>query len=177
MNKEHWLGFYRKNERLKESSFAQFCLPYIEGKLTELGCGNGRDLYYFLYNNIESYGVDEAFESPFIEKCSVMKYIKNNKSTKSVYTRFFWHAITRDEQLAILEWTKYFLFIEARTTLDKDRKKTHNDHYRNFVDVEQLKKDLKDNHFQIIKIEQGLGFSKYKGEDPHLVRVFAKKTT
>jgi tellurite methyltransferase len=175
MNKSYWEKFYKTSKRLAPSSFAEFCLPYIKGKLTELGCGNGRDLLYFLYNNIEAYGVDEAFGSQFIEKQNVRDYIKTHKSNPYVYTRFFWHAISREDQLAILRWTKKYIFIEARTTEDKERMKVHVGHDRNYVDTALLLKDLKKYKFKIVYMFEGTGLSPYEKEDPHLVRVIAKK--
>jgi tellurite methyltransferase len=175
MNKSYWEKFYKTSKRLPPSSFAEFCLPYIKGKLTELGCGNGRDLLYFLYNNIESYGVDEAFESQFIEKQSIRDYIKTHKSNPYIYTRFFWHAISREDQLAILKWIDKYIFIEARTTKDKERYKIYKGHERNYINTEQLRNDLKKNKFKILFFKEGTGMSLYKDENPHLVRVIAKK--
>jgi hypothetical protein len=64
--------------------------------------------------------------------------------------------------------------IEARTTEDKKRNHIYT-HKRNYVNVPQLVQDLKDNGFQIIRLEEG-EFSPFKNENPHLVRVIAKKT-
>lgn len=175
-NKDYWEKFYKKIPKMKPSSFAEFVMPYVKGNLTELGSGNGRDLLYFLYNNIEAYGVDNAFSSNFVEKMDVQEYLKKNTSTTCVYTRFFWHAIDRKTQLAILKWTKKYLFIEARTTSDKDREKTYGNHDRNYVDVAQLVNDLKSRGFEIMYLSEGVGFSHLGSENPHLVRIVAKKT-
>lgn len=175
-NKTYWEKFYKKNPKMKPSDFAEFSMRYIKGDLTELGAGNGRDTAFFLFNNIEAYAVDNAFESNCVEKSDVREYMKKNKSTTCVYTRFFWHAIDRKTQLEILKWTKKYLFIEARTTDDKDREKTYGDHDRNYVDVSQLVKDLKSRGFEIMFLSEGVGFSHMGSENPHLVRVVAKKT-
>lgn len=169
MNKKYWKQFYEKALTLEPSSFAKFCLPYVKGDLIDLGCGNYRDTNYFLFHKINVDGIDEVYGQ------KVEDYIKQNKSPKNVYARFFWHSIPRELQLAILKWTSGYVFIEARTTEDQLRPKVFAKHERNFVDVGQLAKDLKDNGFQIIKLEEGTGFSKFKGEDPFLVRVIAKK--
>jgi hypothetical protein len=78
-------------------------------------------------------------------------------------------------QLSILKWVTGYLYIEARTTDDLKTPKVFAKHERNFVNVAELVADLKKENFQIIKLEEGRGFSKFKGEDPHLVRVIAKK--
>lgn len=170
-NKEHWKQFYEKNLTLEPSSFAKSVLPYIKGTLVDLGCGNYRDTNYFVFHKVDAIGIDEVYGT--VDK--VENYIKEFKSPKNVYARFFWHSIDRELQLAILKWTSHYIFIEARTTDDKFRPKVFKKHERNFVDVAQLVKDLKDNKFQIIKLEEGTGFSKFKGEDPYLVRVTACK--
>lgn len=169
MNEKYWKQFYTKELTLEPSSFAKAILPFIKGDLIDIGCGNYRDHNYFLHNNIDSDGIDAVYGQ------NVEDYILRNKSPKNVYARFFWHSINRDLQLEILKWTKEYIFIEARTVDDKFNPKIFDKHDRNFVDVAQLVKDLKDNHFQIIKLEEGTGFSKFKGEDPYLVRVIAKK--
>lgn len=169
--KKYWIEFYKKNLTLEPSSFAKAVLPHIKGTLIDLGCGNYRDTNYFLFQGIDAIGIDEVYG----EVDKVENYIKEFKSSKNVYARFFWHAVSRETQLAILKWTKHYIFIEARTTDDKHRPKVFKKHERNFVDVAQLVKDLKDNGFQIIKLEEGTGFSKFKGEDPFLVRCIAHK--
>ncbi len=175
MNKKHWDNFYSKSEKQRQSTFAEFSVPYMNNSVIELGCGDGRDIEYFCRKNILSKGVDQSYENSLIIKSDVSKYIKENKCNTDVYTRFFWHAIDRETQLNILKWTNNNLFIEARTIEDNGRKKVHDDHDRNYVDVPQLVKDLKDNGFQISFLKEGTGLSKYKDEDPHLVRVIARK--
>lgn len=176
MNKQHWDNFYNKSDKQKESTFAEFCVPYMNNSVIELGCGDGRDIEYFCRKNILAKGVDQSYENSLIIKSDVLKYIKNNKCSSDVYTRFFWHAIDRDSQLNILKWVNHNLFIEARTTEDRDRKKIYADHDRNYVDVTQLVKDLKDSGFQILFFKEGTGLSKFRDEDPHLVRVIARKS-
>lgn len=174
MNKKYWEKFYKKYPEKKPSSFAKFVLPHIEGTLVDLGCGNGRDLMFFLSRKIKAHGVDESFKNKYIVQSPVSKYMKVRKSPENVYTRFFWHAITKKEQLEILKWVKGMIFIEARTTEDRKLAKVFSPHKRNYVNVKSLVKDLKTNGFQILRLEEGY-FSPYKGENPHLVRVIAKK--
>lgn len=171
MNDNYWKQFYTKSLTLEPSSFAKTVLPHVKGTLVDLGCGNYRDTNYFLFNKIDAIGIDEVYGP--VDK--VENYIKEFKSPKNVYARFFWHSISRETQLAILKWTKHNIFIEARTTEDKKRPKKFGKHERNFVDVAELVKDLKESGFQIVKLEEGTGFSKFKGEDPYLVRVYAVK--
>lgn len=169
----YWENFYATKPEFEVTDFAKFCLPLLKGKTIEFGCGNGRDLYFLLSNGVKIKGVDSAFESPVITKQDIGSYIKENESPENVYARFFWHSITDELRLEILKWTKNYIFIEARTLEDIDRKKTYNGHYRNYVDVDELVKQLEDFGFLITHKRVGCGMATYKKEDPHVVRIVA----
>lgn len=177
MNKEFWSEYYENNKIEEPSPFAQYILEHYlkEGDtLVDIGCGDGRDLYYFKKHGIAAHGVDQSNEDVSIIKQPIMDYIAENKPPKHVYARFFWHAIEREEQLAILDWVKGFLYIEARTTTDKP-KNVIGRHKRKLVDTAKLYKDLENKGFTIISSMEGYGMSPFRGEDPHLVRVIAQK--
>lgn len=174
MNKEFWTSYYKDNKIKEQSTFAEFVLDYIDGPLVDIGCGDGRDLYFFKKHDKEAHGVDGGIEDVLIIKQNILSYIQANKSPDHVYARFFWHAINRDEQLAILKWTKKRIYIEARTTKDKP-KNVIGKHKRNLVNTKRLEKDLLEHGFKIIHMEEGYGLSPFRGEDPHLVRVIAEK--
>jgi tellurite methyltransferase len=176
MNREFWTEIYKRDPLPNSpSSFAEFAVTYITSPMVELGCGNGRDLYFFKKNGIQAYGVDAANEGPWIIKQDVSTFIKQNESSDCVYTRFFWHAIERSVQLEILQWTKKRILIEARTKKDKPLN-VCGKHSRVLVDVPQLKRDLEKHGFKIIFEHEGTGMSYYQGEDPHLIRIVADKT-
>ena len=177
MNKKYWIKYYKDHFMDGESSFAHFCLPYLNGPFMELGCGNGRDLYFFFNKDKNGLGVDNAFDGMFVLQQDINTFIRQNHSYEHVYTRFLWHAIERELQLKILKWTKKWLYIEARTTEDMKLPKTFKHHKRNYVKKEQLLKDLTDNGFEIIKQEEGQGLSPMGDEDPYLIRIIAKKWT
>jgi cyclopropane fatty-acyl-phospholipid synthase-like methyltransferase len=175
-DKKYWEKFYRNKPTKRHSPFADFVLPIINGNLIDIGCGDGRDLYYFIKKRIPAIGVDNAHKNTTaIVKQDIGEYLQKNESPSFVYARFFWHAIDRRLQLQILKWTKKYIFIEARTTEDKRTKKIFENHERHYVDVPRLVKDLKNNNFQIEHLTEGRGLSRYKEEDPHLVRIIAKK--
>lgn len=175
IEQKYWNDFYKAHKFDEPSSFAQFVIDKIDGDFVDLGCGDGRDLYFFLKNGKRGYGVDASNEDLFIIRQSVEAYIKENASPDNVYTRFFWHAIPRETQKDILKWTKKHIFIEARTIKDKP-KDIYGKHDRNLVDVDQLGKDLGEAGFTVTKYLEGYGMSKYFDEDPHLVRIIATKT-
>lgn len=173
--KKYWEQFYEQHIKDSESSFARFCLPFLKGKVIELGSGNGRDLYYFLDNDVDIKGVDSAFENHYITKDNVENFIKHNKSPDYVYTRFFFHSITNELQTKILKWVEGYLFIEARTIQDKSTKKVFNNHYRNYINVPELVKRLKKFGFIIEYLQEGKGLSRFQSEDPFIIRIIAFK--
>ncbi len=174
MNEKYWKRFYAtKDESLNTySSFARYIHPYIKGAMIELGCGNGRDTKFFKRTLVTPVvGIDK------VNDIDVTDYIKTGACKFDyVYTRFFWHSISRQLQMSILKWTKNYIFIEARTTEDEDKHKEFPTHSRNYVRVATLVKDLKDTGFEIIELKEGIGFSPFKEEDPHLVRIVARKS-
>lgn len=179
MDKKHWDKFYKRKFVNNPSSFARFILPFMKKDdcVLELGCGNGRDTHFFHQMGLFAFGIDESFQDSIIAKMDFKDYIKEAKSPKYVYTRFFWHAITRQEQLKILNWVSDYIFIEARTIQDSKDKKVFGQHYRNYLNVPQLVKDLKNRGFEIEWLKEGRGLSPFKKEDPHLVRIIARKRT
>lgn len=174
ISSEYWKDFYSTFENKEPSSFAKFCCDRIYGEIVELGCGNGRDLYYFINEGKLASGVDGNFENHAIKKQTVEDYIKENKSPPFVYTRFFWHSIAPMTQEDILDWTSNYIFIEARTDQDKP-KDLFGKHKRNLVNVRKLLGLLKDKGFDIEYFSEGYGFSPLKDEDPHLFRCIAHK--
>jgi SAM-dependent methyltransferase len=172
MNKEFWEKHYKKHKLTKPSSFAVWANEIMDGDIIDIGCGDGRDLYYFRSHGKRAHGVDASNEDVGIIKQDIVSYIKENKSPENVYARFFWHAIMREEQLTILDWVKKRILIEARTKKDAP-KDIIGSHKRNLVSVRTLKKDLKERGFTIEFEEEGTGLSPYKGEDPHLIRIVA----
>lgn len=175
MNNKYWENFYSTFKEARASTFSSYVFKFIdEGVLVDLGCGNGRDLNFFIEAGLQAYGVDEAFNSPIIENQNISDFIKFNEAPPYVYARFLWHSIDRETQLKILNWVKYWVFIEARTTEDENLEKSFPQHERNYVNVPQLVKDLKDRGFTIVELSEG-NFSPYNRENPHLVRVVARK--
>ncbi|MDG1456170.1 MAG: hypothetical protein P8R38_08165, partial [Planctomycetota bacterium] len=78
-NKDYWKNFYRDAESKSltmPSAFSDFVLQQLsllewdtERTLIDIGCGNGKDLFYMRSKNINAYGVDMNLEldSEFIQ--------------------------------------------------------------------------------------------------------------
>ena len=76
-----------------------------------------------------------------------------------------------------------YLFIEARTVQDSIYGDGHEvgmhefitTHYRRFIEPFDLIKKIKNCGFEIIEFDEGKGFSKTDLDDPHLLRIIAKR--
>ena len=206
-NKKYWNKFYKKKLTLnKPSGFAFFTYKFLKKnytKIVDVGCGNGRDLFYFQKKKIECFGIDLSRSATTIIKSKMKKkniinkifnddFIKFNYKKKingifSIYSRFTWHSINKkDENIFIKKISKLsnlkFVFIETRSNKDElcgiGKKISQNeyitDHYRRFIDKNDLIRKLKKS-FKIIYIKESKGFSKFNNEDPCLIRLIAQK--
>ena len=197
-----WNKFYKSFKVIKPSSFAIFVLKKLKRSdeiLLDVGCGNGRDTFFFIRNKIKSIGLDisrQAINSNnrknigknfFIYKnfCKPLK----NKIQKNlfgyVYARFFIHAINLKEEKIFFANCKKFLkkdgkiFLEFRTIKDSffklgtkiSKYEYFTDHYRRFIDIKMLKKRLKNYGFKIEYKKIGKNLAKYKKENPHVCRL------
>lgn len=178
-------------------------LKNYKSVVVDIGCGNGRDLLYFKKNRIDFLGIDLSKNATFFlrkklkekeEKIKIFNddfikfnYKKNIKNKFSIYSRFTWHTINKKDEIKFLKRISKlsnldYLFIETRS--DKDslfgvgKKIGKNefviDHYRRFINKNELVNRIKKN-FKIIYIKESKGFSKYKNEDPCLIRLIAVK--
>ncbi len=199
--KSYWENFYKKNHILEESSFANFVLKKIKKKtLLDIGCGNGRDTFFFLKKGIKAFGID--FSKTVIKKNNL--FIKNkfilanfcsdnlkirSKKFDYIYARFFLHAINYNEENRFLKNIKKIskknskIFLEFRTTKDKlmrsgkaiSKYERFHDHYRRFIKVENFKKKLILMGYKLIYISESINFAKFKTEKPSICRLVLKK--
>ena len=59
---------------------------------------------------------------------------------------------------------------------DEPNTKVHTSHYRRFQNAEEFRDSLVSTHgFEVLHFEEGTGLSPYKGEDPVLCRVVARR--
>lgn len=172
-------------------------------KIIDVGCGNGRDIFHFRKNKIDFFGIELSKSATKIikkklknreEKNKIFNdnfvnfdYKKNIQGDFSIYSRFTWHSISKKSEniflkkMARIPNLKY-LFIETRSDKDElcgvGKKISKNefitDHYRRFINKNDLLKKIKKT-FKIIYLKESKGFSKFKNEDPCLIRLIAKK--
>ena len=170
-------------------------------KIVDVGCGNGRDLIFFKRKKFDFIGIDLSKNASLLIKKKLKKvkdknkifnddfvnfnYKKNIKDNFSIYSRFTWHTINNKNEIIFLKkisqlQNSQYIFIETRS--DKDdlfgvgKKISKNefitDHYRRFINKKELVKKIKKN-FKIIYCKETKGFSKFKNEDPCLIRIIA----
>lgn len=180
MSKQYWQDFYSKHDIKGHTPFAEWCLPYMWNHtyVADLGCGNGRDTYYFAKNYKRVIGIDYAVrpknsEGALFEQIHINDVIEKPCFYDVVYSRFFLHSIPYSQVANLLRWTRGLFIAEFRAKGDEP--KLYPNHPRNFIDGNSFLKDLDRFGFDIIHYEKGRGLAKYKGEDPLIIRVVAKK--
>jgi len=204
-NNEYWDGFYQKQDvRLSiPSQFATFVASEYLGRfgsLVDIGCGNGRDSLFFASLGLKVVAVDyslSAVESAKsrskdgaiflhgdISDGNLSKSVKNLLNTEDdllIYSRFFIHAITDDQEAQL--WgivsniTKAgdVFALEFRTQRDKMLEKVTKDHFRRFVNPLEVIGRSNINGFDCLYFTEGFGYAKYKDDDAHVARMLFKK--
>ena len=222
MDKSYWNDFYKAVSADKktftevdgrvlgapndESPFARFCLANLMkdvGTVVDVGCGNGRDSFFFSKSGVSCLGIDQSPEvinnnnsiclaanvEPFFQAgdFSSFNFDSVEDNNVSIYSRFTLHAINYEEENAFFENINSsskinYLFIEARSTKDvlygQGTKVGEHEfvtsHYRRFIVFSDLLERL-NKDFEIIHSEENTGLSKTEVDDPCLIRVIAKK--
>ncbi len=208
-SKNYWSNFYSKQKNPFEPSlFATFVFEnYLKSgdNLIELGCGNGRDAFFFAKNSINVLAIDQCCDevqylsnlSEFINlnfKCDDFTTLPLKDNYNVIYSRFTLHTVTKTEEKKVLTWAfdsldslGYFC-IEARGLKNSIYKKglpvknqtnayVYENHYRRFIDINELCCDLKKLGFKIILAEENVGFAPFNNFDDVFIRIIAQKTT
>lgn len=175
-NQKYWEKFYKKFKVTRPSDFAKFCLKYFTHgqKVIDLGCGNGRDSYYFVNHGLSVIGIDMA---------TCPKYTKNaifftndfthyDSFIHPVYGRFFLHSISNEQISYLFSKARNMLLLEFR---DKADHPMIYKHLRNHVDGNTILKELVENNFDILFYQKSKGLAKFRNEDPLICRVIAKR--
>lgn len=201
----YWDNYYKQknNAPIGQSSFAEYVDRYIKTgkKLLDLGCGNGRDSIYFLEKGLEVTGIDASQEA--IKKLKSIgngRFVCGDficfrtlfqEQYDYCYSRFTLHAINEKQEDELLKNVNdtlpsggYF-FIEARTTNDSiygegeaigKHEYINNGHYRRFIDVNAFKKKIvMTGNFEIVEINESVGWARTKDSDPTLMRCILMK--
>jgi adenylylsulfate kinase-like enzyme/2-polyprenyl-3-methyl-5-hydroxy-6-metoxy-1,4-benzoquinol methylase len=202
----HWSGFYRKQSRVPPPSpFALDCRARLrEGeRLLELGCGNGRDAFYFDDLGLRVTAIDRSPEA--IEACRAaaagrdIAFLRCDAAGVAdevapgfdiVYSRFSLHAMTRAEEDGALDATHALLkrggqlLVECRSINDPLSREGDvispteriAGHYRRFIVLEELRQKLLQRGFEVEEAIEAAGLARHGDEDPVVIRMAARKT-
>lgn len=173
--------------------------------LLDVGCGNGRDSLFFIKKGgVNVTGVDlsnaaieelqrKAVDYPnsaFICDDFSLSNVIYKEQFDYIYSRFSLHAINKFQEKYFLKKTyeslkeNGLLFIEARSINDNlcglgekvgVNEYIYNDHYRRFIEKEELVHQLIDLGYRIIYSVEGIDMAPFGNENPSVVRVVAEK--
>jgi tellurite methyltransferase len=204
MNVNYWEDYYAANPHpFQPSSFAMSCVKHITkpGTLIELGCGNGRDALFFSTKmNLKVIALDQcaneisrlngahASDNLAFEAADFSTYIPSGKPDY-VYSRWTLHAVDQLAESATLKWVSRdikeggMLFIEARSINDGlygkgtqvGRHAFFTDHYRRFLDINDIILNLEQFGFFIIDSVESSGLAVRGDDDPTVIRIVASK--
>ena len=183
-SKKYWEKRYKKNILpCIPSDFAWFTAAFLKNKrrrrIIDLGCGNGRDSYFFgrLGHNVT--GVDYGTINQGIGRTGFVKIGVRNMINSFdcnfdvVYSRFFFHSISDQLIGRIIDWTSGYLIVESRA--EGDEPVLYKGHERNFINTDSLIEGLISAGFEILYFVIGHKMAIYKGEDPLVFRIIARK--
>ncbi|MDA7520834.1 class I SAM-dependent methyltransferase [bacterium] len=198
----YWNYFYKSDiskSLVGHSKFAEFALMALKKTfyadsmskvitLLDIGCGNGRDLYYLRENGIDAHGID-------LNSCDNSIYIThgnalNISETYDVYyLRFFVHTLEESELDDLLDNILYlmhkesYIFIETRsskTITDTEKSETNfrskigEEHFRMLYSIDYLSDKIKKN-FNINYSTEDKSLAPFRGEDPYVIRMILSK--
>ena len=110
----------------------------------------------------------------------------------SIYSRFTLHSIPEAGENKTIDWTYKYLnvggkmLIEARgqknelyrlgqPVEDEPNAFIYNNHYRRFINLDELSEKLKKKGFEIVSNEEKSGFAPFEGTDQVFMRIIALK--
>ena len=202
----YWNNFYRNKKKLRESSFARFVLKNIKKrknfKIIDIGCGNGRDSFFFSKKKFYVTGVDISSKAIKENKVFENKYLqflrfdieknKLNKKFNIIYIRFFLHAIDTYGEKKLLDLIKnisnkdslvFFEFRNCRDTIFGKSKIYKNNeviefekgHYRRIIDPKIfIQLFLKKIKSRVLYFKSSKNLSIVKKDNPNLSRIIFK---
>jgi tellurite methyltransferase len=179
-----------------------YALP--ETTLVELGCGNGRDAVFFANEGVIVTAIDQCeneikFLKARYEQLKNLHFLVDDFSALPnmgkvdlIYSRFTLHSVSKEQEKETLIWTYQnlktdgLLCIEVRGQKNEiyklgekvegqDDAYIYNNHYRRFLNFDNLCIDIKSLGFQIIFSAEEKGFAPFAGQDETYIRVIAKK--
>lgn len=202
---DHWKSYYSKGAAPSSPSpFAQSVADKLSAGLSilEVGCGNGRDSFYFGRKGFKVAGIDLSAQA--IENCEAYKgdidaefhvgrlsdlsFLQDGQFD-AVYSRFVLHAMPLAEEIETLTAAYKSLkptgrlFIECRSINDpmarlgeviSPTERIHG-HYRRFIVLSELLQRLKAIGFEVTHSVESRGLATHNDDDPMVIRVECRK--
>lgn len=195
----YWDIYYGGREvPVLPSQFAVFVLgEYRPDAVLDIGCGSGRDSFWFAQQGLKTIGVDGSRAA--VDLCSQratgndnLKFLQADVGSSSlaeellaeftgsplIYARFFLHAIDEAGQSALLDHAAKILndrggkfAVEYRTVRDMSLTKSTADHYRRFIQPSDLVAEANSKGLSCRYAVEGFGFAKYKTDDAYVARM------
>ena len=200
--RKYWTTFYREQRTAIPTPFAASVAVELEGetcRIVDIGCGNGRDSRFFARLGHHVLGVDAVqsvaakksffadrrlrnltFEEANVATSTTLRKVIDSTADHPlvIYARFFFHAISEDEETYILDVLAKHLpagarcYFEFRTYRDAASPKRFDGHYRRFIDLDRfVKKAEKGGAMRCVYRIEGQGMAKFGSEDPFVGRV------
>ncbi len=206
----YWNSYYSNDPLIRQqppSQFAAFVAAECAGfpLIVDVGCGNGRDTLFFAQLGHQTLGIDKssaaidqsaqkvldranAQDHAFLcmnalslpDASDLVERLSSKK--KVIYSRFFLHAITQEEQTAFLDFSfacmqaDDMLALEFRTREDASREKVTGSHYRRYIDAEALADQLVQDYPGALEyFTTGTGLAKFRSDDAHVARILVRK--
>ena len=201
----YWNKFYNKKSIISESTFAKFTNKKIinkKGKLLDIGCGNGRDSYFFNKKGFKVTGIDiskKAIQKNSKHKIKDLKFKKFDIGKDKIkdkfdiiYCRFFVHTVDQMLENKLIQLIKNsknkgtMVFFEFRNYKDKifgkfnalDHNKViefEKGHFRRIINPQIFKKKfLLKTKSKLIYQKNGINLSVVKKDNPNLSRMIFK---
>ncbi len=205
VNKNYWNSFYKITAPLRApSQFAAFVANEYAAdfQILDLGCGNGRDSWFFASLGHFVIGIDESREAIVAAKNVSQGYVQDigfhqmdiveavskigelgfsSALPIVAYARFVYHSLTESKSEVFLQsisdaakTRNLHIALEFRNSDDALLDKVYDDHFRRFESVSQFRDKCKTYKLRIIYETSGVGFAKYKFEDASVTRVLLK---
>jgi len=185
------------------SQFAAFCVSEIfengVDQVIDLACGNGRDALFFARHGFNVLAIEKS--QCAIDNLVKIKTHKNifavanldlvndelplakiNNQRCAFYSRFFIHTLQTEEVVKFFENISTamkpdeILMLEYRNHDDSDKFKYFGDHFRAYYKTQFISEIAQSNNLECYYAIEGIGFAKWRGEDPSVTRQIFKKT-
>ena len=204
----YWDHFYSRTANAKipvPSQFAAFVAQECADcdNIIEVGCGNGRDSFFFAWQGFNVVGVDgsekavahcKSVNDNFNLNASFLHAVVGSPEFRplisaavqpqgktAIYARFFLHALTEEEEASFLADISACLkpgdlaAFEYRTSRDSGLEKVTPEHYRRYIRPASLFSVAPRLGLAVDYEVEGYGFAKYKNDDAYVARCILRK--